>query len=43
MQTLTIAQIFSQIDLYQAQYLDILQDPRQYSILVEDATLSIWP
>ena len=43
MQTLTIAQIFSQLDVYQAQYLNILQDPCQYSILVADASLSIWP
>ena len=43
MHTLTIAQIFNDFDLYQAQYQNILQDPQQYYIPVQAATLEIWP
>ena len=43
MHTLTIAQIFKNFDFYQTQYQTILDDPQQYYIPVQDATLEIWP
>lgn len=43
MQTLSIAHIFTHFDEYQAQYLNILQDPAQYDCPIADATLHVWP
>ena len=43
MNTLTISQIFENLSFYQDNYLSILQNPEQYYVEVEHASIDVWP
>ena len=43
MQTLSISDIFSQFAFYQAEYLNILNQPARYATPVQQAGLDLWP
>lgn len=43
MNTLTISQIFSNINFYQTNYLNIIALPQQYYIPVHGAVIDVWP
>ena len=43
MNTLSIPQIFTQLEYYQQHYLQILNDSTQYYVEVEGAYLDVWP
>ncbi|OTG66531.1 hypothetical protein [Acinetobacter silvestris] len=43
MNTLTIPEIFTNIDFYKENYLSILSNTEQYQTYVEDAFIDIWP
>lgn len=43
MKTLTVASIFSNLDFYQRNYLNILNQPESYYTPVEDAWIDAFP
>ena len=43
MNTLNISEIFNNLPFYQQNYQSILAQPEQYKIIVEDASLHVWP
>lgn len=43
MNTLTVAQIFSNFQFYQENYLSIISNPTEYHTPVDSAYISVWP
>ncbi|WP_445115481.1 hypothetical protein [Acinetobacter sp. WZC-1] len=43
MNTLSISDIFANLNFYKQHYLSIISDPLQYSTKVRDAWIEIWP